>query len=99
VWTRPYQPETDTSLPSSPLLEAVIRTRPEMTALFGCLYYAALRPEKAVALRNADCHLPGSGWGMLQLAAATPRTAIAWTSSGTSHEQRGLKHRPTGRSG
>jgi integrase len=33
---------------------------------------------------------------MLRLAAATPRTAAAWTSSGTSHEQRGLKHRPDG---
>jgi integrase len=34
--------------------------------------------------------------GMLRLAAATPRTAAAWTDSGTSHEQRGLKHRPDG---
>jgi integrase len=67
-----------------------------MTAFFGCLYYAAFRPEEAVALRLADCHLPGSGWGMLRLAAATPRTAAAWTSNGTSHEQRGLKHRPDG---
>ena len=33
---------------------------------------------------------------MLRLAAATTRTAAAWTSSGTSHEQRGLKHRPDG---
>ena len=33
---------------------------------------------------------------MLRLAAAAPRTAAAWTSSGTSHEQRGLKHRPDG---
>ncbi len=33
---------------------------------------------------------------MLRLAAAAPRTASAWTSSGTSHEQRGLKHRPDG---
>jgi len=80
----------------SALLDAVTRTRPEMNAFFGCLYYAALRPEEAVALRLADCHLPGSGWGMLRLAAATPRTAAAWTSSGTSHEQRGLKHRPDG---
>jgi integrase len=78
----------------SALLDAVARTRPEMTAFFGCLYYAALRPEEAVALRIADCHLPGPGWGMLRLAAATRRTAAAWTSSGTSHEQRGLKHRP-----
>jgi hypothetical protein len=80
----------------SALLDAVARTRPELTAFFGCLYYAALRPEEAVALRLADCRLPGPGWGMLRLAEATPRTAAAWTNSGTSHEQRGLKHRPDG---
>jgi len=80
----------------SALLDAVARTRPELTAFFGCLYYAALRPEEAVALRLADCDLPRSGWGVLRLAAATPRTAAAWTSSGTSYEQRGLKHRPDG---
>ncbi|MGD0608183.1 MAG: site-specific integrase [Streptosporangiaceae bacterium] len=80
----------------SALLDAVARTRPELAAFFGCLYYAALRPEEAVALRLADCHLPGSGRGVLRLAAATPRTAAAWTSDGTSHEQRGLKHRPDG---
>jgi len=80
----------------SALLDAVTRTKPEMTAFFGCLYYAALRPEEAVALRYADCDLPASGWGMLRLAMASPRTAAAWTSSGTSHEQRGLKHRPDG---
>jgi hypothetical protein len=80
----------------SALLDAVARTRPELAAFFGCLYYAALRPEEAVALRLADCHLPGSGWGVLRLAAATPRTAAAWTNDGTSYEQRGLKHRPDG---
>jgi integrase len=78
------------------LLDAVARTRPELTAFFGCLYYAALRPEEAVALRLADCDLPGSGWGVLRLAAATPRTAAAWTSDGTGYERRGLKHRPDG---
>jgi integrase len=46
----------------SVLLDAVARARPELTAFFGCLYYAALRPEEAVALRLADCRLPGSGW-------------------------------------
>jgi integrase len=80
----------------SALLDAVARTRPELTAFFGCLYYAALRPEEAVALRLADCDLPSFGWGMLRLTAATPRTAAAWTSDGTSCEQRGLKHRPDG---
>jgi integrase len=80
----------------SALLDAVARTQPELTAFFGCLYYAALHPEEAVALRLADCHLPGSGWGRLRLAAATTRTAAAWTDSGNSHEERGLKHRPDG---
>jgi integrase len=80
----------------SALLDAVARNQPELTAFFGCLYYAALRPEEAVALRRADCELPSSGWGVLRLASATPRTAAAWTSSGTSYEQRGLKHRPDG---
>src|SRR5512146_1013488 len=86
---------------SSAALDPVVvanlaQVKPEMTAFFGCLYYAALRPEEAVALRYANCHLLGSGWGMLRLSAASPRTAAAWTSSGTSHEQRGLKHRPDG---
>jgi len=80
----------------SALLDAVARTRPQLTAFFGCLYYAALRPEEAVALHLADCDLPGTGWGMLRLTAATPRTAAAWTSDGTGYEQRGLKHRPDG---
>jgi integrase len=80
----------------SALLDAVARTRPELTAFFGCLYYAALRPEETVALRISDCHLPTSGWGMLRLASAAPRTAAAWTSDGTGYEQRGLKHRPEG---
>jgi integrase len=78
------------------LLAAVDRLRPDLTAFFGCLYYTALRPEEAVALRDADCRLPGHGWGLLTVHAAAPRTATAWTSTGTSHELRGLKHRPAG---
>ena len=78
------------------LLGAVARIRPDLTAFFGCLYYAALRPEEAIALRAADCYFPDCGWGMLTVTAACPRTAAAWTGDGSSHEQRGLKHRPDG---
>ena len=78
------------------LLAAVVRIRPALAAFFGCLYYGALRPEEAIALRLADCHLPRRGWGILTLTQAAPRTAAAWTGNGTSHEQRGLKHRPAG---
>lgn len=50
------------------LLAAVEQLRPELTAFFGCLYYASLRPGEAVSLRQADCaSLPVSGWGLLML--------------------------------
>jgi integrase len=76
------------------ILTEVTQTRPELTAFFGCLYYAALRPEEAVALRRADLILSRHGWGTLILTASCPRTAAAWTATGTAHELRGLKHRP-----
>ena len=36
-------------------------------AFFACLYYAALRPSEAVMLREADLHLPKTGWGRIVL--------------------------------
>ena len=78
------------------ILAQVARTRPELAAFFGCLYYAALRPEEAVALRRADLILPARGRGTIILTAACPRTGAAWTSTGTPFESRGLKHRPDG---
>lgn len=80
------------------ILTQVVRIRPELAAFFGCLYYAALRPEEAVALRRDDLILParGRGRGTIILTAACPRTGTAWTSTGTPFEPRGLKHRPDG---
>ncbi len=78
------------------ILANVARIRPELTAFFACLYYAALRPGEAVALRSRDLVLPARGWGKLILTGACPRTGSAWTSTGTSHQPRGLKHRPDG---
>ncbi|HYB49042.1 MAG TPA: hypothetical protein VED20_17080 [Streptosporangiaceae bacterium] len=46
--------------------------RPELAAFFGCLYYAALRPEEAVALRHDDLILPAYARGMIILTAAHP---------------------------
>jgi integrase len=45
------------------ILAEVARLRPELTAFFGCLYYAALRPEEAVALRRANLVLPAAQAG------------------------------------
>jgi len=49
------------------ILAEVARLRPELTAFFGCLYYAALRPEEAVALRRANLILPAHRRGKLIL--------------------------------
>ena len=78
------------------ILAEVARLRPELTAFFGCLYYAALRPEEAVALRRTNLILPAHPRGKLVLTEACPRTGSARTSTGTPHEPRGLKHRPDG---
>ena len=67
-----------------------------LEAFFGCLYYAALRPSEAVALRDADCVLPDSGWGRIDLAASEPRAGTEWTDTGTARQARGLKHRARG---
>jgi integrase len=81
------------------LLAAVRQQGPRgehMEAFFGCLYYAALRPSEAVALRAADLVLPDSGWGRIDLAASCPRAGTEWTDDGASRQERGLKHRPPG---
>ena len=44
-----------------------------LAAAGSCLYYAALRPSEAVALRDADCVLPDAGWGRIDLSASEPR--------------------------
>ena len=77
------------------ILAQVGCVRPELAAFFGCLYYAALRPEEAVTLRRADLILPARGRGKVILTAACPRTGSAWTNTGKSPEP-AVKHRPDG---
>jgi integrase len=80
------------------ILAEVTQIRPELTAFFGCLHYAALRPAEAVALRASSCTLPARDWGQLTLTASLPQSARAWTGNGTPREPRSLKHRPEGAS-
>ncbi|WP_103517789.1 tyrosine-type recombinase/integrase [Streptomyces sp. SM10] len=65
-----------------------------LVAFFGCMYYAAARPAEVIGLCISDCDLPRRGWGALRLRETRPRSGAAWTDSGTSHDRRGLKHRP-----
>ncbi|MET9133288.1 tyrosine-type recombinase/integrase [Streptomyces antibioticus] len=70
-----------------------------LTAFFGCLYYAAMRPAEIASLKAADCTLPADTpeaadqWGELLLAESRPEVGGGWTDDGASYETRGLKRR------
>jgi integrase len=66
-----------------------------LMALYACMYFAALRPGEAVALRRQDCHLPENGWGRLTLEKSRPEVNRRWTDTASAHAERGLKHRPS----
>lgn len=82
---------------------------PRLVAFFGLMYYAALRPEEAAALRKEHMSLPpmswsdeherwefaenDEGWGELHLECARPEIEAVWTDSDNNDEERGLKHR------
>ncbi|WP_407951683.1 hypothetical protein [Plantactinospora veratri] len=55
------------------LLAEVGRTVPELEAFFGCMYYAALRPEEVLHLREDEYERPAQrgGWGVLHLTGST----------------------------
>jgi integrase len=75
------------------LLGAVAQDDERLTLFFALMYFAALRPAEAVALRLDDCELPEKGWGMLYLSRSIPVAGGEWTDSGNAHESRSLKHR------
>jgi len=68
-----------------------------MVAFFGCMYYAALRPEEATDLRRDNlASLPDHGWGEMLLTNSEPRSGSNWTDDGTVRQRRELKHRAPG---
>jgi integrase len=74
----------------------VQRSGPRLVALFGAIYFAALRPEEAVNLRKCNLALPAEGWGEVHLEEATPHAGKSWTDSGEARDRRQLKHRARG---
>jgi hypothetical protein len=55
-----------------------------MVAFFGCMYYAALRPEEVVELRRDNlASLPDQGWGELILTNSEPHSGTSWTDNGS----------------
>lgn len=77
------------------LLARVKERYPELEAFFGCIYYAALRPEEALHLGRDNYERPTEegGWGWFQLSGATVGAGRAWSDTGDAFENRGLKHR------
>jgi integrase len=83
------------------LLEAVraqSRSGPRLIAYFGCLYFAALRPEEAASLRKHNLAIPEDGWGELHLERAEPHAGKDWTDTGKNRDRRQLKQRAVGES-
>jgi integrase len=81
------------------LLQAVRerpRSGPRLVAFYACLYFAAMRPEEAVALAKHHLALPAEGWGEFHLSTAEPYAGAEWTDSGRSRDRRQLKQRPVG---
>ncbi|MDH2414326.1 tyrosine-type recombinase/integrase [Nocardioides sp. CER19] len=75
------------------LLDAVREIEPTVHGFFALLYYAALRPAEARAIRKGDLTLPESGWGQIVLHGSYQESGAAWTDAGTRGEERHLKHR------
>jgi integrase len=106
TWTRPRKLKTvDPRCVINPdqvgrFLVAVGQLGPRgkrLKAFFGCMYYAALRPEEATDLRDTNIvSLPDSGWGEFLLTNAQPRSGSNWTDDGSVRQRGTLKHRAEG---
>lgn len=67
-----------------------------LKAFFGCMYYAALRPEEVADLRKSNItSLPQTDgeWGEFTLTNSQPRSGSNWTDDGSIRQRRELKHR------
>jgi integrase len=67
---------------------------PRLVALYGCMYYAMLRPSEAVSLRQDECHLPAAGWGLIEFSQTHSAAGRDWTDHGEVHEARAPKGGP-----
>lgn len=69
-----------------------------LVAFFGCIYFAAMRPEEVAALNKRHLALPEKGWGEFHLDGAEPHAGKEWTDSGENRDRRQLKQRQIGES-
>ncbi|MER5391910.1 hypothetical protein [Saccharopolyspora sp. NPDC002686] len=74
-------------------VRGIQRSGPRLEAFFGTMYFAALRPEEAVALQEHNLDLPKEGWGEIFVDGANPHAGRHWTGTDKAREPRGLKSR------
>jgi integrase len=72
------------------------RSGARLVAFFGCLYFAGLRPEEAVALATCNLAIPAKGWGRLHVEWAEPHVGREWTDNRQNRDRRQLKQRAVG---
>ena len=77
------------------LLGAVRKILPDLEAFFGCMYYAALRPEEVLHLKEHEFERPTKKgeWGWFNLTGATVAIGPEWGDHAGPVENRALKHR------
>lgn len=66
-----------------------------LVGLYAGMDFGGFRPAEAVGLAEPDLTLPDSGGGTALLHRTRPSVGKQWTDSGQSHDDRGLKNRPT----
>ncbi|MFE6157454.1 hypothetical protein ACFQ7F_00845 [Streptomyces sp. NPDC056486] len=66
---------------------------PHLEAFFDCMYYAPMRPGEAIHLRLEQCHLPETGWGLLNLSGGVVAAGKRWSDDGAVYEVHSLKRR------
>lgn len=74
-------------------VEHVGKPGPPLVAFFGCMYYAALRPEEVCGLKKENLSLPEKGFGTIYVERARPEIGEQWSDTGAASEERALKHR------
>ncbi|MFF3851206.1 integrase [Streptomyces sp. NPDC002328] len=66
---------------------------PHLYAFFGCMYHASMRPAEVIHLKQNQCRLPASGWGLLNLKGGMVTAGKERTDDGGVYEIHSLKRR------
>nr|WP_276204658.1 hypothetical protein [Streptomyces kanamyceticus] len=66
-----------------------------LVGFFACMYFGGFLPAEAVGLAETDLVMPDAGWGSALLHRTRPSVGRQWTDTGETHDDRGLKSRPT----